>query len=423
MAVNCDGERTQRMVIGSCNPNAFVGAWAREQGLTVVDSLPFPDVGGLVVVELPYGIDPNSEPPLIREKIKQDTINYFVEEDFLIRLTPRSLSPLSTVRSVQDGRQYYTITDTVAFPAQYVGPATCEALQFRPGVAMPSTAGGDNIVVTVIDSGADTLLSSAVWDRHAYRGSSTPFVQSDGLGYDFINGDFSPDDQLGHGTAVAGAIVSNYRGSRPLTLVHYKIFNGYGEATYFGAITAIYAAVQNGSDIINLSWGIPTEETPLALQCAIDYANDQGVIVVTSAGNETANVDTDPQWPAAYAGQDTFPNLITVASYVDENDALSLASFSNFGAQSVTLAAYAAAEAPKLGATATGSTVYGTDVVYGTSISTPLVTRELATILSNLPPDDSTAIDHLLALLQQQLQADQTRNGGVLLPLQCTTVP
>ncbi len=327
------------------------------------------------------------------------------------------------MQSVSDGRQYYTITDTVVFPAQYVGPATCEALQFRPDVAMPSTSGGDNIVIAIIDSGADTLLSSAIWDRHAYRGSSTPFVQTDGLGYDFIHGDFSPNDQLGHGTAVAGAIVSNYRGSRPLTLVHYKIFNGYGEATYFGAITAIYAAVQNGSDIINLSWGIPTEETPLALQCAIDYANDQGVIVVTSAGNEKTDIDDAPQWPAAYAGQDTFPNLITVASYVDENNALSLASFSNFGVQSVTLAAYAAAEAPKLGATPAGSTVYTTDIVYGTSISTPLITRELARLMSEFPLDGVlTIIEKLKGLLEENPSLSQIQ-GGRLLPNGCFVRP
>ena len=422
VAINCDGDRTQRIVVGSCNPNAFVGAWAREQGLLIRDSLPFSGVGGLIVVELPPGIDPNSEPPTIKEKIKRDTINYFTESDFLIRLSPVALRPLSTFTTAIDGRRYYQI-DSTAFPGQFVGPGTCPALQFNPDAAPASSATEENLTIAVIDSGVDTMRLGAVWDKHRYRQpTGSAFLQTDGIGYDFVEGDHFPDDQLGHGTAVAGTILSNYRGSRPLTLLSYKIFDGFGEATYFGAITAIYAAIFDGADIINLSWGIPVEEMPQALRCAIDYADSERVIVVTSAGNDGNELNADPQWPAAFAGQDTFPHLLTVGAFVDENNALSLASFSNYGNEDVNLAAYAAAETYDYDPSWSGTPLH-TGTLYGTSISAPLVTKELGALLSGLPPGDTTAISLLLGQLQRQLQPNQTRNGGQLLPLQCSAVP
>ena len=422
VAVNCDGDRTQRIVIGSCNPNAFVEAWAREQGLSVVDSLPFPTVGGLVVVELPPGIDPNSEPPSVPTEIKRDTVNYFTETDFLIRLSPVDLRPLSQVVTLLDNIRGRNPIDTVFFPDRFVGPSTCSALAFDPTTAPASTESGENLVVAVIDSGVDTVQLNELWNKHRHRQpTSSAFLQTDGIGYDFVKGDYFPNDELGHGTAVAGTILSNYQGTRPLTLHSYKIFDGSGTATYFGAITAIYAAIFDGADIINLSWGIPVEEMPQALRCAIDFADSRGVIVVTSAGNDGNELNANPQWPAAFAGQDTFPYLLTIGAYVNENNALSLASFSNYGSEDVNLAAYAAAETYDFRAGSSAPVKTGT--LYGTSISAPLVTKELADILSDLPPGDTTAISVLLAQLQQQLQPNQTRNGGQLLPLQCSAVP
>ena len=65
---------------------------------------------------------------------------------------------------------------------------------------------------------------------------------------------------------------------------------------------------------------------------AVDFAASNDVVVVAAAGNDGANNDVEPTTPC------TLPqaNLICVAA-LKENG--SLASFSNFGAQSVDLAA------------------------------------------------------------------------------------
>lgn len=415
VAISCDGRRNQQLLIGSCNPNALVGAWASEQGLTVVDSLPFgPAFGAIVLVEVPPGIEANSEPPSPRTKIKDDTVNYFVEQDLTFRLSPADLRPLSTIAF--DGNVPY-IQDRVGFPDRFVGPGNCPSLRFDPDPGTASTGSLGDIMIAIVDSGVDTVTYPDLWTRHRYRGPDDKvFLAPDRLGYDFVDDDPTPNDRMGHGTAIAGSIIGGYRGSRPLNLVHYKIFDSGGVATYFGAVLAIYAAVSDGADIINLSWGIVMDDMPQSLRCAIDYADEQGVIVVTTAGNESADMDNAAQWPGAFAGIDTFGRVITTASYVIENNAPSLASFSNYGDNNVTLAAYATVEQPKFGSV-------GRDTLYGTSISAPLVTRELARIMSDLPPGDTSSITQLLSLLQAQLQPDQTQGGGRILPLQCTTVP
>jgi subtilisin family serine protease len=95
-------------------------------------------------------------------------------------------------------------------------------------------------------------------------------------------------------------------------------------------ILAIEYAVDNGAKIINLSLGGPSF-APFQYDI-IQYAHDNGVLVVAAAGNESRNTDLIPTYPAAY----DLPNIVSVASS-DENDNLS--SFSNFGSVTVDVAA------------------------------------------------------------------------------------
>ena len=65
---------------------------------------------------------------------------------------------------------------------------------------------------------------------------------------------------------------------------------------------------------------------------AIAEAGSQGIALVCAAGNEGADNDATPFYPAGY----DLPNIIAVAA-TDEDD--QLASFSNYGANSVDMAA------------------------------------------------------------------------------------
>lgn len=78
-----------------------------------------------------------------------------------------------------------------------------------------------------------------------------------------------------------------------------KVFNDQGSGTYNSLIQGIYYAVDNGAKVINmsLSGSVSLKE----LEDAIDYASNQGVIVVSAAGN--AGTST-PNYPAYYAIND-----------------------------------------------------------------------------------------------------------------------
>ena len=62
-----------------------------------------------------------------------------------------------------------------------------------------------------------------------------------------------------------------------------------------------------------------------------------GILFVASAGNSGRDIDASPRYPAAYPA----PNIVAVAA-TDHNDVL--ADFSNFGPNSVDLAAPGVAE-------------------------------------------------------------------------------
>src|SRR5919202_1408925 len=101
------------------------------------------------------------------------------------------------------------------------------------------------------------------------------------------------------------------------------------------AIKAINYVIERKRDgvnvrVINASWG--STQNSRALRDAIKKAGDEGILFVAAAGNASEDADKRPHYPAGYK----LPNVISVAA-TDRND--ELASFSNFGAKSVFVAA------------------------------------------------------------------------------------
>lgn len=96
-----------------------------------------------------------------------------------------------------------------------------------------------------------------------------------------------------------------------------KVLNKRGSGTMDDIADGISFAADNGANVINLSLGGPSPLT--ILEDAVDYAWDNGVVVVCAAGNEETDA---PSYPAAYT------NCISVsATTLNDN----LASYSNFG--------------------------------------------------------------------------------------------
>lgn len=207
------------------------------------------------------------------------------------------------------------------------------------------TTGNRSTIVAVIDTGVDYNhpdLAANIW-------TNPDEIPGDGIdndgngyvddvhGYDFVNHDADPMDDQGHGTHVAGtigAVGNNGVGVAGINwqvqIMALKFLDATGSGSTSDAIDALNYAVANGATIVNASWG--GDPYSQALYDAIRNARDAGVIFVAAAGNNGANNDQAPFYPAGY----DLANIIAVAA-TDRNDRL--ASFSNYGATTVDLAA------------------------------------------------------------------------------------
>ena len=97
-----------------------------------------------------------------------------------------------------------------------------------------------------------------------------------------------------HGTLCAGVIAAIAPGSMIMPL---RAFDANGQSDLFTLAKAIRYAVQNGAQVINMSFGSASPSR--SLQSAIQYAQQHGVTLVASAGNDNTSI---PQYPAAYSG-------------------------------------------------------------------------------------------------------------------------
>jgi type VII secretion-associated serine protease mycosin len=121
-------------------------------------------------------------------------------------------------------------------------------------------------------------------------------------GYDFVNDDSNPQDDNGHGTMVAGIAAAKTNNSMGVAgaawaagIIPVKVLNSTGTGTDAQIASGITWASDNGAKVINLSLG-GYGESP-ALENAVDYAVDKGIVVVASAGNDAVDI---PTYPAAY---------------------------------------------------------------------------------------------------------------------------
>lgn len=144
-----------------------------------------------------------------------------------------------------------------------------------------------------------------------------------------------------HGTYSAGVIIgmvdvyahpNDYSLTSSVELYDYQVLNGDLRTSLAAVVAAINHAVINKVDLIALSIGfvpvecdgIDWESSSSPLSAAISYAESEGVIIVTSAGNNTRNLEESPQYPAVYPNH----NLVSVGALSCEGNLPS--SFSNY---------------------------------------------------------------------------------------------
>ncbi|RYD47523.1 MAG: hypothetical protein EOP83_27930, partial [Verrucomicrobiaceae bacterium] len=209
---------------------------------------------------------------------------------------------------------------------------------------------GPEVVVAVADTGLDPThpdLAGNLWTNAGEIAGNGIDDDSNGRiddihGFDFSNNIGTMTDSGEHGTHVAGTIAASGGNGIGIAGLHFrakvlplKISNN-GETISSSAVLAAFDYAVNlkesGVNIvaINASFGGSSSSTTEIT--AIEALRDAGIVLCAAAGNEGANNDTTASYPANYA----VSNIISIAALTPANQ---LASYSNYGATTVDLAA------------------------------------------------------------------------------------
>lgn len=305
--------------------------------------------------------------------------------------------------------------------------------QIHAPEAWDETTGSSDVIVAVIDTGIDLNhpdLQDNIWKNTKevpednIDNDNNGYVD-DVYGWDYLAKNGNPDAlktfpydeaSVSHGTVVAGMIAAVGNNAKSIAGINWKtkimslrILDelGSGDSTY-GA-QAVYYAVQNKADIINLSF-TGVEVDPKFLE-AIQYAHEQGVLVVAAVGNEGMDVNVNPIYPVCFSGEEDWVLGVAATEYQDKK-----ATFSNYGSDCVDISA-------------PGVDIYGllyedqqepdfsfVDGGYwqGTSMAAPMISAAAALLLGRFPALTVREVELILQLSADPIQEKGTKAQGQL---------
>lgn len=217
------------------------------------------------------------------------------------------------------------------------------------------------------------------------------------------NNDVTGPDAM-HGTHVAGIIAANRTNAIGIKgiadnvriMVVRAVPNG--DERDKDVANAIFYAVNNGAQIINMSFGKDYSPQKDAVDKAVQYAELKGVLLVHAAGNDKDNIDVESNYPSRiYKNGKEAKNWIEVGASSSGVAQDLVGSFSNYGKKNVDLFA-------------PGVDIYSTvpgnqyEDESGTSMASPVTAGVAAMLMSYFP--DLTAIDVKEIMLQSARKFD-----------------
>ncbi len=262
--------------------------------------------------------------------------------------------------------------------------------QIKLPQAWNTETGSSNIIIAIVDSGVDYSHEDLV--GHIWKNDDlVDTIDDDGNGYiddyygwDFVGPEYTspvedddPMDVVDHGTYCAGIAsaetdnsigIAGVSWNSKIMVVRVLDDNGWSDDSII-APGIIYAA-DEGADIISLSLGGPGSSS--TLEDAVDYAYNNGCLLVAASGNDN---ESFVNYPAAY------DNVIAVGATNESDercdpDDWGFGLGSNYGAE--------------LDVVAPGNNIYSTSLggygtESGTSMATPFVSGLAALIWSHNP--------------------------------------
>jgi cell wall-associated protease len=100
---------------------------------------------------------------------------------------------------------------------------------------------------------------------------------------------------------------------------------------------AVKYAVDNGAEVINMSFGKAYSPHQKEVYEAFKYADSKGVLLIHAAGNDAKDIDVEPNYPTSmYSFQtEQLDHFVTIGASTKNKGSELVASFSNYGAKGV----------------------------------------------------------------------------------------
>lgn len=239
-------------------------------------------------------------------------------------------------------------------------------------------------------------------DSRKLIGDDPANFRETGYGNNIVN----PEDS-DHGTHVAGiiaAIKGNLKGADGISdfvkIMAVRVVPN-GDEHDKDVANGIRYAVDNGANIINMSFGKAYSPNESEVAAAIRYAGDKGVLLVHAAGNDNSNNDKSDNFPRdAAPGSPSLPYWVEVGASDETNNAKLPAEFSNYGRKTVDIFAP--------GVQIESTTPYNTyEKQDGTSMASPVVSGVAAFVWSYHP--ELTAVQLKDILMKSSVSFKNTK--------------
>jgi subtilisin family serine protease len=334
------GRLTERLIRELMSPGTLSGA---PQGSPAFDLRTFDMLPGLGVI----GFSSDAQAAVALDRLRRDDRVEYAELDAVWHVDqvgrPRGAMPNDARFADQWG------LENTGQPVNG-HPAGTPGVDIDAPNAWTRGHGSEDVVVAVIDSGVDYRhedLAANMWVNPGEIPDNGIDDDGNGVvddvhGFNAIDGSGDPDDDLGHGSHVAGiigAVGDNGTGVAGVNwttrIMALKFLGPTGGGTTSDAIACINYILEmkaRGANVrvVNCSWGSTSRSE--ALGDAIDRASKLGILFVCASGNDGVDTDRVPHYPSSY---DT-DGVVSVAALAP-ND--TLAGFSNWGLSSVDVAA------------------------------------------------------------------------------------
>lgn len=348
---NTKGEYDERIIVLNKTTHSQAKEFAEKTGA----ELRINKQGNYATLTLPESSD-------IVEVLSSDDVRNYIDSiglDYYVSvssLTQTSDDGISGEYEYVSQNVNYTVNDPLFSSQEYLP-------HINVGNAWNTTR-GDGVTVAVIDTGID-------YDHDEFKGRISEYSYN--ATYDKIVKDhgFSViDDVHGHGTAVSGVIssalnnsvgISGIASDAELLVIKCEV-NDDGEYNGSDLMFGIYYAIERDVDVINMSFGGPTN----SYADAVKLAYDSDIVCVASAGNDATSA---LNYPAANE------YVIGVGAGIYYDDAsFALTDYSNYGDNTDVVAMGTCYTTFK-------DNKYGYEK--GTSLACPQVTAAVALYLSN----------------------------------------